>query len=234
MSKLLKSKFLIGVLVVTVLVLGGVALVGANEASADCSITTTLREGSVGVEVQCLQGIVGATADGKFGPLTKASVMAWQAGHGLVADGVVGPLTRAALMSGGGVYPAGCTSASGYSATTGLLCSGGTNLPSGCTSTAGYSPTTGVKCDGSTTDGGSTGALEGGAGSITVSALSEFSSEEVGEDADDVEVLAFEVEADDESDIEVTSVKVEFVQGTAGDSDNLDDYAESVSIWFGG
>ncbi|KKS56487.1 MAG: hypothetical protein UV23_C0041G0007, partial [Candidatus Nomurabacteria bacterium GW2011_GWF1_42_40] len=39
MSKLLKSKFLIGVLVVTVLVLGGVALVGANEASADCSIT---------------------------------------------------------------------------------------------------------------------------------------------------------------------------------------------------
>ena len=77
MSKLLKSKFLIGVLVVTVLVLGGVALVGANEASADCSITSTLRAGSTGVEVQCLQSIVGASADGKFGPMTKASVMAF-------------------------------------------------------------------------------------------------------------------------------------------------------------
>src|SRR3989338_5916939 len=106
----LKSKFLTGVLVVAVMFVGAVALTASPEtASADCSITSTLRQGSTGVQVQCLQTIVGATADGKFGPLTKAAVMAWQSGHGLVADGVVGPLTRAALAGAPtGNFPAGC------------------------------------------------------------------------------------------------------------------------------
>src|SRR3989338_51602 len=101
MSKLLKSKFLIGVMLVAVLVVVGGAF--AKSASADCAatITMTLRVGSSGVQVQCVQTIVGATADGAFGPLTKAAVMAWQAGHGLSADGVVGPLTRAALAGAG-------------------------------------------------------------------------------------------------------------------------------------
>src|SRR3989344_933221 len=120
MSNLLKSKFLLGVMLVAVLVVGGVAFL-ANTASADCAatITMTLRVGSSGVQVQCVQTIVGATADGAFGPLTKAAVMAWQAGHGLSADGVVGPLTAAALNGAvvGGTYPAGCSSASGYSVT---------------------------------------------------------------------------------------------------------------------
>ena len=219
-------------LVAVLVVAGGV--LGATPAAADCSITSTLRVGSVGTEVSCLQSIVGATADGKFGPMTKASVMAWQAGHSLVADGVVGALTRAALMGAPtGNFPAGCTSASGYSSTTGVACNTGTSagLPAGCSTTAGYSPLTGTKCDSSST---STGPLTGGAGSITVDALSDLSSEEVGEGDNDVKVLAFEVEADDESDVDVTSLKVEFVQGTAADSENLDDYAESVSVWFKG
>jgi len=215
MSNLLRSKYLFGVTIVSALALAFVFAMFATTALADCSITATLRVGSSGSEVMCLQSIVGATADGAFGPLTKASVMAWQSGHGLVADGVVGPLTRAALMSSGAV-------------------SG--NYPAGCSSSAGYSPTTGAKCDGS---GGSSSPsssvdLEGGAGSITVAGLSDFSSEEVGEAQDDVEVLAFEVEADDDSDVEITSVKVEFVQGTAADSEDLTEYAQSVSIWFGG
>src|SRR3989338_3453995 len=139
MSNLLKSKFLLGVLVV-VAVFAVVGAVAPSQAAADCTIFTTLRQGSAGLEVQCLQGIVGATADGKFGPLTKAAVMAWQAGRGLVADGVVGPLTRAALMGAPtGNFPAGCTSASGYSPTTGQPCTAlpSTGLPAGCTSTAG-------------------------------------------------------------------------------------------------
>src|SRR3989344_5866306 len=153
MSNLLKSKFLLGVLIV-VAVFAVVGTVAPSQAAADCSITTTLREGSVGVEVQCLQGIVGATADGKFGPLTKASVMAWQSGHGLVADGVVGPLTRAVLSSSsstttGTTYSPGCSAGTAYSSTTGQPCTStvtSTNLPAGCTSTAGYSSTTGVSC----------------------------------------------------------------------------------------
>src|SRR3989338_5182293 len=152
MSNLLKSKFLLGVLVV-VAVFAVVGAVAPSQAAADCTIFTTLRQGSAGLEVQCLQGIVGATADGKFGPLTKAAVMAWQAGRGLVADGVVGPLTRAALMgapqSG---LPAGCTSTSGFSPTTGMSCSGGVSggLPAGCVTASGFSATTGQACSGGT------------------------------------------------------------------------------------
>ena len=93
MSKLLKSKFLLGVLVVTVLVVGGVVAVKADTAAAEsCSITTTLRAGSTGVEVQCLQTVVGAVADGNFGPMTKAVVMALWGGGGVGGRGGVGSL----------------------------------------------------------------------------------------------------------------------------------------------
>src|SRR3989344_3335797 len=126
MSNLLKSKFLLGAMIVAIMFVGVVAF-DATPAAADCSITSTLRVGSKGDQVKCLQTIVGATADGSFGPLTKAAVMAWQSGRSLVADGVVGPLTRAALLGGAvsGNFPAGCSSASGYSPTTGASCSTG-------------------------------------------------------------------------------------------------------------
>jgi peptidoglycan hydrolase-like protein with peptidoglycan-binding domain len=35
--------------------------------------------------------------DSKFGPKTKAALVAWQKAHSLTADGVVGPKTRTAL-----------------------------------------------------------------------------------------------------------------------------------------
>lgn len=75
--------------------------------------------------------------------------------------------------------------------------------------------------------------LEGGAGSISLDDSSTYAAEEVGEGEEDFEILEFEITAEG-SDIEVISVKVEFVQDTAGDSKDLDDYAESVSIWFDG
>ncbi len=48
-------------------------------------------------------------------------------------------------------YPAGCTSSSGFSATTGQSCSGISNLPVGCTTSFGFSATTGKPCSGTTT-----------------------------------------------------------------------------------
>ena len=117
MSKLLKSKILLGVVVVAVMFVGVVA-VSASTASASCSITTTLRVGSTGAEVQCLQALVGATADGKFGPMTKVKVQAWQSANGLVADGVFGAKSRAvslgsvAVSTGGALCPNGMTLAS--------------------------------------------------------------------------------------------------------------------------
>jgi hypothetical protein len=62
-----------------------------------CSITTTLRLGSKGSEVQCLQTILKISADGSFGLKTKVAVMAFQKLHNLTPDGVVGKKTRGAL-----------------------------------------------------------------------------------------------------------------------------------------
>jgi lysozyme len=44
-----------------------------------------------------IQSIVGVKADGHYGPLTKAAVVAWQAKHFLKADGVVGLVTARAM-----------------------------------------------------------------------------------------------------------------------------------------
>ena len=47
--------------------------------------------------IERIQSIVGVKADGHYGPLTKAAVVAWQAAHFLKADGVVGPVTAKAM-----------------------------------------------------------------------------------------------------------------------------------------
>ena len=56
-----------------------------------------LRRGSQGEDVKWVQGIVGATQDGDFGPATDRSVRRWQSRQGLAVDGIVGPKTWARL-----------------------------------------------------------------------------------------------------------------------------------------
>jgi len=233
MSNLLKSKFLFGLMIVAVMLVAG-ALV----AEAAYSHTVTLRQGSSGSQVMALQQALGVSADGAFGPMTKAAVMAFQSSHSLTADGVVGPATGAALSGesvSGGSYLPGCSSTSGYSTTTGMSCASGSSLPAGCSSTSGYSSSTGAKCDGSSSSSSSStsGDLEGGAGSITVTKTSDYSAEEVGEGEEEMGVLSFELEAED-SDVDVTAVKVELHQGTAADSEDLTDYLSTVSVFMGG
>ncbi len=125
MSNLLKSKFLLGAVIVAVLAVGAVVVNATPAAAADCSITSTLRVGSKGDQVKCLQTTVGVTADGKFGPKTKAAVQAWQSNAGLVADGVFGAKSRAAFV--GGTVPvtpavSGCEGGALYNANTGAPC----------------------------------------------------------------------------------------------------------------
>ncbi len=236
MSNLLKSKFFLGTLVVAIMFVAGFAVTSAKTASADCSVTVTLKLGSRGVEVQCLQGKIGTNPDGAFGPMTLAAVKAFQASKGLTADGIVGPMTRAALngvMTGN--FPAGCTTAAGYSTTTGLPCNSGpsTGLPAGCSSTAGYSPLTGKKCD-STTTTDTGGPLVGGAGSLDdVDNISSLSDEDVAEGASNVKVAGWTLTADNGSDLAVTSFKLTFEEQGAGGSDQLEDYADKVTVWQG-
>lgn len=57
-----------------------------------------LRYGDEGEDVKYLQECLEITADGDFGPATKAAVIAFQQSKGLVADGIVGAKTWAALL----------------------------------------------------------------------------------------------------------------------------------------
>lgn len=242
---LFKSKFFIGALV-------AVAFVFAGSANAAYMHSVTLKMGMSNASVMSLQqtlnmtsckvAVTGAGSMGNetmyFGGLTLGAVKCFQVANGLVADGIVGPMTAAKLMAvtvGNPTQP-GCPAGALYNSINGAPCTSTSNFPAGCTSAAGYSPTTGVKCDSnpSTPTPNTDGPLKGGAGSITVEGTSDFTSEEVGEGEEEVEILGFEIEADDESDVEITSVKVELVQGTAADSEDLTDYAETVYIMMNG
>jgi len=65
--------------------------------SAKLTITRMLMQGMHGNDVKLVQGKVGVTRDGIFGPNTKAHVKSWQKSHHLTADGVVGRKTATAM-----------------------------------------------------------------------------------------------------------------------------------------
>jgi hypothetical protein len=69
----------------------------ATPAKEDFDAMPVLKVGSKGSAVKILQKQLGITADGDFGPKTKAAVIAFQTKHGLTAEGTVGPKTWDAL-----------------------------------------------------------------------------------------------------------------------------------------
>jgi len=222
-------KFLIGTLSVA-------ALAFAMVVSAADFGSVTLKVGSKGEAVKTLQVLVGATpVDGVFGNMTKAKVMVWQAANGLTADGVFGPASKAKAAGvvvtppTGGTFPAGCTSAAGFSTTTGASCATVSTLPAGCTSTAGFSSTTGASCSGAAV---STGALTGSAGEITVTETS-TDVEDPAIEGQATKVLGFKVEASD-SDVAIKTLKVTLENTDApGSSYRLANYVNSVDIMMG-
>ena len=89
---------------------------------------------------------------------------------------------------------------------------------------------------GSTGNTGSTGSvsLNGTDGAVdSMSKISSYNNEEVGEGQDDVKVAGFELDTEKDGDIALKSMKVEFDSTGNSGSTNLDDYISGVSIWKG-
>ena len=70
-----------------------------------------------GSGVVALQRALGITADGIYGPQTRAAVRAYQRAHGLIVDGIAGPQTLGSL----GLSAGSSTTSSGTTGTSALL-----------------------------------------------------------------------------------------------------------------
>jgi peptidoglycan hydrolase-like protein with peptidoglycan-binding domain len=80
-------------------------MLGVETVSDQIQPWPMVKQGSQGHPVPTLQYLLGAhgrrvTADGIFGPMTKAAVRSFQHAIGIAVDGIVGPLTWRALISG--------------------------------------------------------------------------------------------------------------------------------------
>ena len=193
------------------------ALAVAGQASAAVTFSSPIDTAQERMDVQTVLNMVvtptpNLKVDGKFGPMTIGAVKAFQSMKGLTVDGKIGPMTRAALNSAQGT------------ATT-----GGSTTP-GCTAGAMYSSTTGMPC--ATTTGPVT--LNGTFGTIaTVTKLSTYNNEEIGEGQSGIKVLGVDVKASKDGDIGLDSTKLSFVISNTSGSTLLSHYVNSVSVWQG-
>ncbi len=168
--------------------------------------SSTLKVGSKGEFVKTLQTLVGATADGSFGPMTATKVKAWQAANGLTADGLFGAKSMAKANAGS------------------VVVSDGTKCPNGNLMSNNCAPAA------------ATGSLSGSFGTVsTMTQISSFNNEEIGAGQKDIKVAGFDIKTTKDGDIGVSSMKLTFDSNgnNSLDSDRLTDYINNVSIWAG-
>ncbi len=146
------KKYLIGTLAVAAL------LIGVTAAAADFG-TTTLRVGSKGEAVKAVQTLVGASpVDGIYGRITAAKVKVWQAANGLTADGVFGPASKAkagsvtTVPTTPGTTVAGCPAGALFNSLTGAPCTS-TTPSTGTVTTTGAEGSVAVSYDGAPANG---------------------------------------------------------------------------------
>ena len=204
-----------------------IVALSVTTASAAYTHSTTLKLGSRSTQVMALQQTLNTTdckvaASGAgskgmettyFGPATKAAVQCFQRVNALGADGVVGPMTGMKISS--------------------IVVTDST-LPAGCSSKTGYSTTTGIKCDTTTGTGTTTptpGNLQGGAGNLNLDDTSTDVEDSV-EEGKTEKVVGIEAEAED-SDIAITNLKVTIESTTGAGSTRIEKYFDEVSVWLG-
>jgi cell wall-associated NlpC family hydrolase len=99
----------------------GISLGGSSSASASTRLAAANAPAPPSSTTLAVQQKLGITADGVFGPQTRAAVVAFQEANGLEVDGVVGPQTLAALgLSGAAPAGSGSTSAPAGSSSTAM------------------------------------------------------------------------------------------------------------------
>lgn len=220
----------VGFAMVLTFVFGATAPVAKADASTDALMALIA---SLQAQIAALTGGSSSTTVGgsaPMGPLTNGSSGAEvtklqnfliSKGFGITAGatGYFGGQTQAALAAFQAAN--GVTPASGYygSVTAAKVASMMTTTTT-TTTTTNTTTTTG---------------LSGDAGSVDSYDLqSEFNNEDVGEGEENVKIMSFEVDADDGSDLEFTSMKVWFENQDTNSSEDLSDFADSVQIWLDG
>ncbi len=228
------KKFLVGTFAVA-------ALAFALTVSAAYDFgTTTLKVGSTGPAVMTLQTLVGATADGAFGPMTKAKVMVWQAANGLTADGVFGPASKAKANMVGGPVQGACPA--GYVATTPTAplfasCVAATpaqgSCPAGYVAVTPVAPTFAACQVSSTTPVVTPGTLTG-EGSVKDFSIGSADETSVSEGQSGVELVAFDVELENDGSLKLDRFDLYMGEDNANSNSSKPwDYFKSVKLFAG-
>lgn len=136
-------------------------------------------------------------------------------------DGVFGPMTKAKVMAWQAANGLTADGVFGPMSKAKANEGGTTTCPAGQ-----FDPMTGKPC-GTTTPT----VLEGGAGDLTVTASSKNTEDSIKEGTEE-KVLSLKLEADD-SDIQVTNLKLEFMNDSGHGSEKLTDYADKVKVYLG-
>ncbi|MDQ5950574.1 MAG: Peptidoglycan-binding protein [Patescibacteria group bacterium] len=198
-------------------------------------------------QIAALQAQLAALSGGTTTTTTSSSSYSFTRDLTIGSTGADVTALQSWLISKGFSIPAGAT---GYFGGQTQAAVSAYQAARGISPTAGYfGPTTrarvaseGGSTTTTTTDGGTTTTttttsdLDGTDGTISdINQLSQYSSEEVGEGEEEVKVLGFEVEASNDGDIALKSIKLRFdpTGNVAADSDHLDDYISGVKVWFG-
>jgi hypothetical protein len=79
-----------------------VLALGGRPAPAPAPDRPTLRQGSTGRYVREMQGLLGVSVDGQFGPNTRAALVRFQSRRQLLPDGICGPASWSALLGDDG------------------------------------------------------------------------------------------------------------------------------------